>query len=56
VQTIQDVVLRVADEIVLWVHAGFRRLDVAASALGWIPGHNAGSQVATRLICNRSVC
>ena len=41
VQAVQDVVLRVADEIVFWVQAGFRRLDVAASALGRVPGRNA---------------
>ena len=40
VQAVQDVVLRVADEIVLWVQAGFRHLYVAASALGRIPGRN----------------
>ena len=41
VQAVQDVVLRVADEIVFWVQADFRRLDVAVSALGRGPGRNA---------------
>ena len=40
VRTIQDVVLKVADEIVLWVQAGFRHLDMVASALGRSPGRN----------------
>jgi len=38
VQTIQDVLAMVADEIVAWYHAGFRCLEVAAGALGRLSG------------------
>ena len=37
-QTIQDVLVMVADEIVAWYHAGFRCLEVAAGALGQLSG------------------
>ena len=37
-QTIQDVLARVADEIVDWYQAGFRCLEVDACALGRLSG------------------
>ena len=38
VQTIQDVLARVADEIVDWYQADFRRLEVIAGVLGRLSG------------------
>ena len=38
VRTIEDVVLRVMDEIVAWSHAGFRHLESAFAASSMLPG------------------
>ena len=37
-QTIQDVLARIANEIVVWYQASFRRLEVAAGVLGRLSG------------------